>query len=475
MLKQYANILRRFLILSDVFIVVFSFFAAYMVRKYMIGGYFYTGMYFINSYIWILAVVVSSLVGSMYLIGMYRSFRLKKVPEILWIIFQSLFLSFVVFTSASYVFNIDDMSRSFVALFFGFTVVFLVWAKLIIVLLFRRFRTSGFNFRNLLVVGTSEKALEFVTYLKAHRDLGLNVVGLIDDYDGVQVGTTVEGTKILGNLKDVPKILKDNVIDYAVFIVPTEHLAKIEPALLECELVGVTSSVAMNFIDLRFTMGKETSLMNIPMITFERTEHSISAIVFKRLIDIIVSFVGLVVISPIYFAIILIIKLTSKGPAYFAQERVGLNGRIFKLFKFRTMVVDAEEKLKELQAFNEMKGPAFKMENDPRITKIGRFLRKYSLDELPQLWNVFHGDMSLVGPRPPLPSEVKQYDTWHQRRLSMRPGITCLWQVGGRNRISDFDEWVRLDLKYIDNWSLALDFKILLQTIPAVLSTKGAK
>ncbi|MBM4055278.1 MAG: sugar transferase [Planctomycetes bacterium] len=160
---------------------------------------------------------------------------------------------------------------------------------------------------------------------------------------------------------------------------------------------------------------------------------------------------------------------------FFTQERSSLNGRIFKLYKFRTMIVDAEKKLAELLKNNEMRGPVFKMENDPRVTKIGRILRKYSIDEFPQFWNVFKGDMSLVGPRPPIPMEVDKYEPWHRRRLSMRPGLTCIWQMSGRNKITDFDEWMRLDLEYIDNWSLRLDFKILFGTVPAVLAGSGAK
>ena len=171
----------------------------------------------------------------------------------------------------------------------------------------------------------------------------------------------------------------------------------------------------------------------------------------------------------------LLIKKSSKGPVFFSQVRNTLNGRRFKLYKFRTMVQGAEAKIQELAAYNEMNGAAFKMTNDPRITPLGKWLRKLSIDELPQLWNVFKGDMSLVGPRPPLPSEVEEYEDWHRRRLSFSPGITCLWQISGRNTITDFSEWAKLDLKYIDNWSFWLDIKILLKTIPVVFFGKGAK
>lgn len=193
----------------------------------------------------------------------------------------------------------------------------------------------------------------------------------------------------------------------------------------------------------------------------------------KRAVDIVFSSLFLLAFSWVYLAIALAIKLTSRGPILFRQERVGMNGRRFTFYKFRSMVVDAEKRKAELQHLNEMDGPVFKIKNDPRITRVGRFIRKYSLDEFPQMWNVLTGDMSLVGPRPPVPSEVEKYESWARRRLSVRPGLTCLWQVSGRNSIN-FEQWMKLDLTYIDNWTLGLDFLILLKTVPAVLGGRGA-
>jgi exopolysaccharide biosynthesis polyprenyl glycosylphosphotransferase len=190
--------------------------------------------------------------------------------------------------------------------------------------------------------------------------------------------------------------------------------------------------------------------------------------------DIVIAGAGLIVLSPLFLLIAVAIKRTSPGPIFFRQLRCGLKGRTFILYKFRTMVLDAEERLSSLMARNEMKGPVFKITDDPRLTPIGRFLRSKSLDELPQLWNVLRGDMSLVGPRPPLPREVKDYEPWQRRRLSMKPGLTCLWQVSGRNKITDFANWVKLDSEYIDRWSLWLDVKILCRTVPAVVLGTGA-
>jgi len=194
----------------------------------------------------------------------------------------------------------------------------------------------------------------------------------------------------------------------------------------------------------------------------------------KRLMDILTAFAGLLVSVPLMVIIAVLIKLESKGPVLFRQTRAGLNGRRFVLLKFRSMVDDAEHQRAALEVLNEMSGPVFKLTRDPRVTRVGAFLRRTSLDELPQLWNVLKGDMSLVGPRPPLPSEVKRYERWQRRRLSMKPGLTCLWQTSGRNEV-DFDEWMRLDMEYIDTWSLTKDVKIILKTIPAVLFARGAK
>jgi exopolysaccharide biosynthesis polyprenyl glycosylphosphotransferase len=208
------------------------------------------------------------------------------------------------------------------------------------------------------------------------------------------------------------------------------------------------------------------------VITFFR-EQMLLQLLLKRVMDIVVSLVGLIVLSPLLVIVALIIRFTSPGPVLFAQERVGMNKRLFKLYKFRSMYVDAEKRRSELEHLNEMDGPVFKIKNDPRVTPIGRFIRKTSIDELPQLLNVLRGQMSLVGPRPPLPAEVDRYDWLYRRRLSIKPGITCLWQISGRNEIT-FKQWMEMDKAYIDNWSLWLDITILAKTVPAVLFSKGA-
>jgi len=214
-------------------------------------------------------------------------------------------------------------------------------------------------------------------------------------------------------------------------------------------------------------------LDGVPLLTFSTSPNSQLQLMAKRATDVTLSALLLFLGMPVVLVIALLVKITSGGSILFRQTRCGLNGRFFTLYKFRTMIEDAEARRRDLWHLNEMNGPVFKVRNDPRVTAFGRFLRKFSLDELPQLWNVLRGDMSLVGPRPPIPEEVAQYQRWQRRRLAMKPGLTCLWQISGRNEL-DFNRWIELDLEYIDSWSPSLDWKILWKTIPVVLSGRGA-
>jgi exopolysaccharide biosynthesis polyprenyl glycosylphosphotransferase len=230
----------------------------------------------------------------------------------------------------------------------------------------------------------------------------------------------------------------------------------------------------MNIFQNRVARMEIEELEGVPFLTFTTTPSNEAQLALKRALDVVVSLMVLGLAFPLISIAAVAIKLSSPGSVLFKQRRIGLNGRMFTLYKFRTMIADAHARRDEVAHLNEMSGPAFKAKDDPRVTPVGRWLRKFSLDELPQLWNVLKGDMSLVGPRPPIPEEVASYHRWHRRRLSMKPGLTCLWQISGRNEIADFDRWMKLDLQYIDNWSPSLDMKILLRTIPAVLTGKGA-
>ncbi len=338
-------------------------------------------------------------------------------------------------------------------------------------------RRKNLDTHNILVVGSATEAGPLILTLLKNRDWGLRVYGVIRPGDPGDAPTTeVAGHRIpvLGHLSELPRVLERSPIHQVLMTGRAWETRTLRQVADSCEELGVEFSMDANFLGLRVAQAELRDFEGWSVLSFTSTPRSGEAMVVKRMIDFTAAACGLLLLSPIFLLTALAIKLEDpRGPIFFGQQRSGLYGKPFTMWKFRSMVADAEALKAQLQAHNEMDGPVFKIKRDPRITRVGRFIRKTSIDELPQLWNVLRGDMSLVGPRPPIPAEVAQYERWQLRRLSMRPGITCIWQVSGRNDI-DFETWMKLDLQYIDNWSLFLDVKLLLKTIPVVLLRQGA-
>ncbi len=324
---------------------------------------------------------------------------------------------------------------------------------------------------NILVIGGALEAAPFVDTVLRHPQWGMRVVGvLIPEGDE---GTSVGGIRVLGRIPQLPDVVAREAIAQVFMTGHAWDTATLRFVADRCEEVGVTFSMDANFLGLSIARADVNDLAGWSVLSFSSVPSDGTALLVKRAVDVGLAVVGLVVLFPVLAIAAALIKLEDRGPVFFSQQRSGLYGRTFLMYKLRSMCVDAEAKQTELQAKNEMDGPVFKIARDPRITRIGAFLRKSSIDELPQIWNVLRGEMSIVGPRPPLPAEVARYERWQMRRLSMRPGLTCLWQVSGRNGI-DFDRWMRLDLEYIDNWSLFLDLKLILKTFPVVFTGRGA-
>ena len=363
-----------------------------------------------------------------------------------------------------------DQSRGVLLLFVFLNFLFLLSIRKIVSGFLSYLRRHGYNLQNILIIGTGSLARDFIKEVKNHQEWGYKVLGLLDWEDKLK-GSKVNDFPVIGTLHDLPHLLKNMHVDYGVSM---RFLNLVEGSLLVCEEMGIRTCLLADFFPLRFSKKRMGEFQNKPAIMFSTAPDGETTLYLKSFVDRALALLGIVLISPLLLGTALLIKLTSKGPVLFKQQRCGLNGRKFTMLKFRTMVENAEELKDSLQKKNEMDGPVFKMKDDPRLTKVGKVLRKFSLDELPQLFNVLWGDMSLVGPRPPLPEEVSQYDLWHRRKLSMKPGLTCLWQVNGRNDIN-FERWMKMDLEYIDNWSLWLDTKILFKTIPAVILGIGAK
>jgi exopolysaccharide biosynthesis polyprenyl glycosylphosphotransferase len=494
MIKEQRKLFIRVQRVADLCLVTFSFFIGYLLRDRISVVYPFD---FLEQYLWdenlrsisyyaiyigLLPVLLVIWGGLLSYFGMYMSSGIHRIPEALLIIFKATLAGFILF--GSYVFMLrmqEDISRLFIgftffsaALFISLEKVALSYMTKVLSTRDKSFKSALIAFRRILIIGTGKRAKKFIKIIESNPDWSIKIVGLLD-MEANKKGEIIEGHEVIGTLEDIPDVINANIVDEVVFIVPRSWLNKIEDVLFYCESAGLKVHIAVNLFDLKFSRAKQTDLQGFPLLVFESTPEKLGHLLVKRIIDFVASGIALLILMPVFIIIAILIKTSSEGPVFFEQSRCGLYGRQFVLYKFRTMIIDAEARLNEVLKYNEMDGPVFKMTNDPRITKIGKWLRKSSLDELPQLWNVFKGDMSLVGPRPPIPSEVKNYDNWQRRRLSMRPGITCLWQASGRNKIVDFKEWMRLDLEYIDNWSLWLDFKILIKTIPVVLFGVGAR
>ena len=334
-------------------------------------------------------------------------------------------------------------------------------------------RSQGRNLRHIVVLGTNRRARAFVEKIRERRDMGYNVIGYVDDRSADKEGNPI---KILCGISGFPEILERYVVDEVVIALPIQTFyIQIREIMAQCTEQGITVRFIVDkLFDLPNTKSRMEYLEDTPLFSLYMGPEENWAFVVKRVVDFILSAVFLVLLIPLFVLVGALIGLTSQGPVFFVQDRVGHNKRRFRMYKFRTMKKEAEILQEELEGLNEVEGPVFKINNDPRITKIGKILRKTSIDELPQLVNVLKGDMSLVGPRPlPLRDYKRFQKNWQKRRVSVKPGITGLWQVCGRNDLS-FDQWIELDMEYIDHWSLFLDFKILMKTIPAVLSGKGA-
>jgi exopolysaccharide biosynthesis polyprenyl glycosylphosphotransferase len=325
------------------------------------------------------------------------------------------------------------------------------------------------------MLGSGRRAQNIAEGLQQDARRPIQICGFLDD-DPSAEDRRVLGSRYLGGIERLGELAAHERVSGVIFGLPRRHLANDSTAnaIGLCETLGLDFSIPADLFDTRTARAVSGDLAGLPVVSLSvRGRRAIWQLGVKRAIDIVGALLALLVTSPVWLLASLAIKLGSPGPIFFVQERCGKYGVTFPFLKFRTMVADAEARKGELRALNEKKGPVFKIESDPRVTRVGRKLRKYSIDELPQLLNVLLGQMSLVGPRPPVPSEVEKYELDHRGRLSMRPGITCLWQISGRNQI-EFEDWVKLDLEYIERWSLLLDFQILLATLPAVFSGRGA-
>jgi exopolysaccharide biosynthesis polyprenyl glycosylphosphotransferase len=480
MLNQKARVVAQIVFWVDLVLTSVAFFAAFFIRDLILPVIdpvrFPTGLFPLAEYLKIYPLVLIIWSVLLFSYNSYHSHRTIPLTKEALTTIRVAFVGNVLLATLAYLLPLRQLSRSWFILFSVLAAILLVAEKVLVRVLARWVRSKGLNYRTVLIVGTGRRATDIARMIVGHKYWGYKILGFVSD--GHRLSNGWARYRIYGNVPDLKRILEAHEIgepiDEVVFAVTRKKLDEMKQIFIMCEELGIRTRVAMNIFQNRVARLELEELEGVPFLTFTTTPSNETQLALKRALDVAVSLLLLALAGPVIGIAALAIRSTSPGSVLFKQKRIGLNGRMFTLYKFRTMIEDAHARLEEVAHLNEMNGPAFKAKADPRVTPVGRFLRRFSLDEIPQFWNVLKGDMSLVGPRPPIPEEVASYHRWHRRRLSMKPGMTCLWQISGRNDIQDFDRWMKLDLQYIDNWSPTLDLKILLRTIPAVLSGKGA-
>jgi exopolysaccharide biosynthesis polyprenyl glycosylphosphotransferase len=468
MLRENLRIFKRLLFAADLCLVALGFQLAVIVENARNG--LKAGL-FSSDGLLIPAVIIWGLI--FYYQPNCYVFRLRKIGQIIKSSLKSSMLASAIFISFVFFMGYFTESRTQIVMAAALCAALIVMIRLAIASLLYYYRAKGYNYQTVLIIGTGNVARSFADKILNHVHYGLKILGFLD-WEKRPDLWRYRDIPCIGFLDDLPDLLKRKQVDFVVFAVGRNHLGLIEKSIGICEEMGVRVSVMADFFPTKLVRGTVESFFDSPMICYDPVPGLSPSVVLKSLFDRVLALIGLIIAVPVMIGAAIAIKLTSPGPVIFKQPRCGLNGRKFTLYKFRTMVQNAEQLKKSLLRFNEVDGAAFKMKNDPRITSVGRLFRKTSIDELPQLFNIFKGDMSFVGPRPPLADEVAHYDLWQRRKLSMKPGLTCLWQISGRSDVS-FEQWMRLDLEYIDNWSLWKDAKILAKTVPAVLRGTGAR
>lgn len=463
MLKEKENYVKNFMGFLDVWM-------AWLAYHIALSAMYGTMVFIMNT-----DILITNLFILIVWYGLSKYLRLNEIyrSRPLGVILYNCILQGVIGTGVLalllIVFSLYYPGMTMLALFSLLSVVFCFGLKVVIYRVLKFFRRKGMNTRNILFVG-DHSCLNLLNRIHRHYEWGYKILGVVGDS---KLKNKFGDIYTFYNMEDIDSLLTMKTVDEVIYACDYDTVKDVKYIMDSCREVGVTFRLYSPFMNMMTSNAHVHYFDTQAVLTVSNTPDDFIKMTTKRIIDILISGLAILVLFPVYLIIALLIKIDSKGPIFFSQKRVGLRGRHFNVHKFRTMIVNAEELKSKLMEHNEMDGPVFKMTHDPRITKLGRCLRKVSLDELPQFFNVLMGDMSIVGPRPPVPSEVEQYERWQLRRLSMRPGITCLWQIApSRNDIS-FDDWMKMDMEYIDNWSLRLDFVIFLKTIRTVFRADG--
>jgi exopolysaccharide biosynthesis polyprenyl glycosylphosphotransferase len=459
---------RQVEMLVDACLTVAAFLVAYGLRSMLVG------QPALLPHLAVLPVILPMWAFLLVFFRAYRSPGEASIPELSLATIRAVGAGLVLLLALVFLLKAHEVSRAIVVSFGILDCVVLVAARLGRVWAFRRALWRGEEHRRVLIVGTGNRAERLAGRLCQRPEWGIDIVGFLDS-DPTLVGKSILGAPVLGILDEISSVLRDHVIDEVVLAIPRGMISVAEKVVLACEEEGVKVRLMADLFDINVARMVLDEFDDVPLLTFEPVAQEEWRLLVKRAMDIGLTLAAMPVVLPLMGLIALAIRRDSPGPAFFRQLRVGQNKRRFLLYKFRTMIEGSERFQSELEHLNEAQGPIFKIANDPRVTWVGRILRRTSLDELPQLFNVLRGEMSLVGPRPMSVRDVNLFDRGIQRkRFSVRPGMTCLWQISGRSNLP-FSKWLELDLWYIEHWSLMVDLKILLRTIPAVFRGTGAQ
>lgn len=470
MLKEKKVVFNNFFRMADICILTAAFAISYHIR-FEVSPYRFDIMPFEFQFFFITYLIVWMVVSQA--LRLYVSKRFISIFQEIWDVAKVVGICFMVASVSVFFIRQLPLSRVFAILFLAIQVFGLVTFRCGLRQFLRWIRLRGYDFRQVLIVGRNKRS-EFISQrILTDPEYGIRILGFVDALSNHESSPFVN-YRMMGSLDRFEDILRENIVDEVLVTLPIKSFySEIEKVISICDKMGVEVKLPTDFFSQRIARSSTCNYYGFECIDFFTSPKMNLKLFAKRIIDVVFSGIALVLFMPLFVVVAVLIKITSEGPVFFLQHRLGYNGRVFNCIKFRTMVKNAIELKKTIDNCNEMDGPVFKIRNDPRVTQIGHYLRRSSIDELPQLINVLKGEMSLVGPRPPIPEEVQCYRIEDRRRLSMRPGITCLWQVSGRTNVP-FDKWMELDRTYIDQWSLWLDFKIIAKTIGAVIKGEGA-
>jgi len=471
MYEEKSRQINLIVTLTDICLTILMFFISFWFRTIFLQE-IETGAD-IFSHIALLPLLLVFLLIFLSYFGAYKSPREASIIYYGWAVVRGVVVSIGVLLTLLFILKVQYVSRGVIIIFAGLDTLVLIASRIGLKQYFRISLKKGTYFLKVLIIGTGDRAKELSETLRQSSEWGIDIVGHLDPDPG-RVGWLVHDNPVIGTVDDISLVLKENVIDEVIMAIPRTMIKDVEDIAYACEEEGVKLRFMADVFNLKVARMQLVELGEIPLLTLDTVAQDEIKLLIKRMLDIMFAICIMPFLLPLVGIIAVAVKLDSPGPVFFLQERVGFKKRLFKMIKFRSMIEGADQATDEFEHLNEAEGPIFKILDDPRVTKVGKFLRKTSLDEFPQFFNVLKGQMSLVGPRPMSIRDVNLFDKGIQRkRFSVKPGLTCLWQISGRSNLP-FSKWLELDLEYIENWSLFLDFKIIFKTIPAVLKGSGA-